>query len=291
MLFVRVFLVVILGVLVGCVSVNKDYASVDKKTAAEVEIVAPIGRRVSAQASVCQPGRQGKINGSQSLYVEPGVTTLISVSERRQKPGAIVRICKMNVLFTPSPLKKYYIDVHALGDKCYLSVDHDGAAFITSNRDLMYEMLVKKNKKVSCRDVVAGNVSAENIDESIEKYEKREQQYKILKQEKRDKDAAELVIKNFGLTLSGGFVRNGNAFEKIEKNGVVYYADSFLEVFKAPYYISVTRKDKSPMSLQEAEDIAVPYIKPKGCTSPIVRKQELDRYTEDKTRWLIGVEC
>lgn len=74
-------------------------------------------------------------------------------------------------------------------------------------------------------------------------------------------------------------------------NGVKYILDSYIVMFENPYYIIIEREDKSPIEYQEAIDISIDYIKPRGCTSPLERLPNLDRHNEDKTKWMIGISC
>ena len=77
----------------------------------------------------------------------------------------------------------------------------------------------------------------------------------------------------------------------IAKHGNSYILDSYIILFQQPYYITVKRNDKKPISLAEASEIAEEYIQPRGCTEPIARRPDLNKSNADKTQWLIGVEC
>lgn len=77
----------------------------------------------------------------------------------------------------------------------------------------------------------------------------------------------------------------------VSKDNINYILDSYIVMFQQPYYITVKREDSKPITLNEAAEIAVEYIKPRGCTTPLSRRQDLDKFTSDKTQWLIGVEC
>ncbi len=77
----------------------------------------------------------------------------------------------------------------------------------------------------------------------------------------------------------------------IEKGGVLYNLDSYIMPFQQPYYITVKRGDNKKLSLESAEKIAVKYIKPRGCTVPLVRRPDLDKSNANHTQWLIGVSC
>ena len=73
--------------------------------------------------------------------------------------------------------------------------------------------------------------------------------------------------------------------------GVKYILDSYIVMFENPYYITIEREDKAPIEYQEAIDISIEYIKPRGCTSPLERLPNLDRHNKGKTKWMIGVSC
>ncbi|QVM93699.1 hypothetical protein JYG34_12040 [Pseudomonas entomophila] len=77
----------------------------------------------------------------------------------------------------------------------------------------------------------------------------------------------------------------------LDSNGVRYTLDSYIIPFQNPFYISVQRDDGKPLSVSEAANVAQPYIEPRGCTAPVVRRADLDRSNGAKTQWLIGIEC
>ena len=74
-------------------------------------------------------------------------------------------------------------------------------------------------------------------------------------------------------------------------NGVKYILDSYIVMFENPYYITIEREDKEKIDYQEAIDISMDYIKPRGCTSPLERLPNLDKHNENKTKWTIGISC
>lgn len=74
-------------------------------------------------------------------------------------------------------------------------------------------------------------------------------------------------------------------------NGAKYILDSYIVLFENPYYITIEREDKEKIEYQEAIDIAIDYIKPRGCTSPLKRLPNLDKHNENKTKWTIGISC
>ncbi|MBV7434585.1 hypothetical protein KRX19_06035 [Cardiobacteriaceae bacterium TAE3-ERU3] len=78
---------------------------------------------------------------------------------------------------------------------------------------------------------------------------------------------------------------------EINRDGVSYVLDSYIVPFQRPYYITVKRTDGAVLTLQEAESIAVEYIAPRGCTSPLERRADLDQHNQDQTEWMIGISC
>lgn len=77
----------------------------------------------------------------------------------------------------------------------------------------------------------------------------------------------------------------------LEIAGQRYTLDAFIVMFQKPFYITVQRDDRRPMSIDEAARAAEEYIKPRGCTEPLVRRADLDRSNADKTQWMVGIEC
>jgi hypothetical protein len=78
---------------------------------------------------------------------------------------------------------------------------------------------------------------------------------------------------------------------QITKNGATYALDTYIILFQRPYYVLVRQNLNKTIELSEAEAIATEYIKPRGCTTPINRRPDLDRSNSTKTQWLIGIEC
>lgn len=70
-----------------------------------------------------------------------------------------------------------------------------------------------------------------------------------------------------------------------------YSLDSYIVMFQQPYYVKVKRDDNRPMQEDEAVKVAKEYIQPRGCTQPLSRRTELDRFNGDKSQWLIGILC
>ena len=77
----------------------------------------------------------------------------------------------------------------------------------------------------------------------------------------------------------------------ISRDGITYVLDTYIVLLSQPYLIVIEREDGQPMDLEVAEDIAVEYIKPRGCTQPLKRLPKLDGRNEDNTKILIGVAC
>lgn len=77
----------------------------------------------------------------------------------------------------------------------------------------------------------------------------------------------------------------------LEIAGQRYTLDAYIVMFQKPFYITVERDDRHPMSIDEAARAAQEYIKPRGCTEPLVRRADLDRSNADKTQWMVGIEC
>lgn len=77
----------------------------------------------------------------------------------------------------------------------------------------------------------------------------------------------------------------------LEIAGQRYTLDAYIVMFQKPFYITVERGDRRPMSIDEAARAAEEYIGPRGCTEPLVRRADLDRSNADKTQWMVGIEC
>ena len=84
-------------------------------------------------------------------------------------------------------------------------------------------------------------------------------------------------------------VKENHAEITIDK--VDYILDSYIILFQRPYYITVSRSDNAAIEKDIAVAVASEYIKPRGCTTPLSRRPDLDQNNADKTQWLIGVEC
>lgn len=78
---------------------------------------------------------------------------------------------------------------------------------------------------------------------------------------------------------------------QITKNDVIYDMDTYIVFFQKPYYILVRQPSNKSMENSEAVSIATEYIKPRGCTTPISRRPDLDKTNSTQTQWLIGIEC
>ena len=78
---------------------------------------------------------------------------------------------------------------------------------------------------------------------------------------------------------------------EVSKNKIKYIMDSYIVLMENPYYVTIEREDKSPISYKKAIEISVDYIKPRGCTSPLKLLPNLDKVSSDKTKWIIGISC
>lgn len=84
-------------------------------------------------------------------------------------------------------------------------------------------------------------------------------------------------------------IKENHAVLKFEN--VEYTLDSYIVMFENPYYIVIERSDNQTISKEKAIEIAIEYIKPRGCNSTIKLVPELDRNNANKTKWLIGISC
>lgn len=82
-----------------------------------------------------------------------------------------------------------------------------------------------------------------------------------------------------------------NYHDTVNKNGRTYVLDSYVIPLEQPFYIHLRTMDKLPIALDDASKIASDYIKPKGCTEPLVRKPDLDKSNSNKDEWIIGISC
>lgn len=80
-------------------------------------------------------------------------------------------------------------------------------------------------------------------------------------------------------------------YAELSFDGIKYILNSYIVMMENPYYITIEREDKGKIEYQEAVNISIEYIKPRGCTSPLERIPSLDRYNTDKTKWMIGISC
>lgn len=94
-----------------------------------------------------------------------------------------------------------------------------------------------------------------------------------------------------GIHIAANLHRVDENHAEIERDGATYILDSYIVLFQQPYYITLHRGDGQPISLEQAEQIATEYIKPRGCTEPLVRLPKLDQHNADKSAWMIGIAC
>ncbi len=78
---------------------------------------------------------------------------------------------------------------------------------------------------------------------------------------------------------------------EINANGNKYIIDSYIIPFQQPYYILIRNDKNTPITSDIAHSIAEQYIKPRGCTTTISRRIDLDKSNNDHTQWIIGIEC
>ena len=80
-------------------------------------------------------------------------------------------------------------------------------------------------------------------------------------------------------------------YAKISYNKIKYILNSYIVKFENPYYVTIEREDKGAITFEDAINISIDYIKPRGCTSPIKRLPNLDKNNKEKTKWMIGISC
>ncbi|STZ63270.1 Uncharacterised protein [Moraxella lacunata] len=78
---------------------------------------------------------------------------------------------------------------------------------------------------------------------------------------------------------------------KVTYGDRIYLLDSYVVPLEQPFYIHVRTADGTAIMADTAVKIAISYITPKGCTEPLVRRADLDKSTNDKSEWIIGVAC
>lgn len=79
--------------------------------------------------------------------------------------------------------------------------------------------------------------------------------------------------------------------DKVVYQDKIYLLDSYVIPLEQPFYIHVRTADGTPIMPDTATKVATDYIAPKGCTEPLVRRADLDKSTNDKSEWIIGVAC
>ncbi|MCR4942390.1 MAG: hypothetical protein K5978_06345 [Campylobacter sp.] len=78
---------------------------------------------------------------------------------------------------------------------------------------------------------------------------------------------------------------------EIKQNNRIYILDSYIIPFEQPYYIFVKSKDNKKFELDEVHDMAIEYIKTRGCTSPLKKREDLYMKNNEQTTFIIVVEC
>ena len=106
-----------------------------------------------------------------------------------------------------------------------------------------------------------------------------------------NKDGQHRQVELPTLQLSSELVLVEENHARLTFNGTTYLLDSYIVVFEQPYYISLHREDGLAIDAADAERIAINYIKPRGCTSPLIRRPDLDQRSANNTWWIIGVAC
>ncbi|WP_227428905.1 hypothetical protein [Psychrobacter sp. I-STPA6b] len=91
--------------------------------------------------------------------------------------------------------------------------------------------------------------------------------------------------------LAKGLMKVDENHAVLRYDNVPYVLDSFIIPFAQPYYILIQRQDKQPFDKNTATKIAIDYIKPRGCTTPLQRRSELDKQNSNGSQYLIGVAC
>ena len=91
--------------------------------------------------------------------------------------------------------------------------------------------------------------------------------------------------------LTQGLDKVDENYAVINVNKETYVLDTYIIPFQQPYYILVRKQDGKRFSNNIADVLAVDYIKTRGCTETLVRREDLDKSSSDSTQHLIGVAC
>ena len=92
-------------------------------------------------------------------------------------------------------------------------------------------------------------------------------------------------------SLTQGLEKVDENYAAITVNKEVYVLDTYIIPFQQPYYILVRKQDGKRFSNNIADVLAVSYIKTRGCTETLVRREDFDKSSSDSTQHLIGVAC
>lgn len=78
---------------------------------------------------------------------------------------------------------------------------------------------------------------------------------------------------------------------EIKKGSEKFILDSYIIPFERPYYVLIRNDKNTSISADVAHSIAQEYIKPRGCTTPISLRNDLDRKNSNSSQWIIGIDC
>lgn len=112
------------------------------------------------------------------------------------------------------------------------------------------------------------------------------------------KSATQILLSSLLLLSASAWAGSEKEFVELEDNyaevtegDVTYILETYTKSSSASYFISIERQDGQPVELQAVEAMALEYIKPRGCSKPIERRQDLDKYSDDKTLIVVAVSC
>lgn len=103
-------------------------------------------------------------------------------------------------------------------------------------------------------------------------------------------NSADLPLKNKLSQLS--LVKENHLV--VEKDNVKYLLDTYIQLFRRPYYIYVRTENNISIDKDIAIELAKDYIKTRGCTTEITRplnSWDYDINNFKNRAWLIYLEC